>query len=576
MRQFEALLWEPAGVPLLPMPSWFNTFRIRLTVLLGGLSLLLGLGLAAYVNLVAATKLSEARGEILDGITRSITSALAADLREREREVMLLSESPLLARGALNRPEIRQTLDRILQTHPYYAWVGVVSQGGVVQASANGLLEGIDVQKRPWFAHGLLGTFIGDVHEAVLLAKLLPQETQGEPLRFVDFASPIRDEVGQLRGVLATHAHWSWVTDTIRDALPFDSDAQRIEVFVLNAAGEILYPYQAIGALDIPQTGMPQSGHAVLDWGQDRHYLTSIGPVRAGTATELGWRIIVRQPVDSALQPVEELHRALLLISALAAVLFMVVGHRIARHFSRPIERLHRAAQRITAGDERTRIQGESSVKEFNELFDALQTMTHTLVERKRTLEDANARLEQTVAERTAQLRAANEGLDRLAHTDPLTGLHNRRAADVRLHEEHLRSRRNKSQYSVMMVDIDHFKKINDQYGHDGGDQVLQQVASCLTHATRETDFVARFGGEEFIVILPDTHLSGAVVVGEKLRRMLNEADIALVGRVTASVGVASSTEEGDSEDMVVRHVDQALYHAKASGRNRVASWPLG
>lgn len=98
------------------MTSWFSTFRIRLTALLGGLSLLLGLGLAAYVNHVATMRLSEARGEILDGITRAIAGALAVDLREREREVVLLSESPLLMEGSLGRHEVRQTLNRILQT----------------------------------------------------------------------------------------------------------------------------------------------------------------------------------------------------------------------------------------------------------------------------------------------------------------------------------------------------------------------------------------------------------------------------------------------------------------------------
>ncbi|HAY09100.1 MAG TPA: hypothetical protein DCY18_04045 [Thauera sp.] len=556
------------------MTSWFSTFRIRLTALLGGLSLLLGLGLAAYVNHVATMRLSEARGEILDGITRAIAGALAVDLREREREVVLLSESPLLMEGSLGRHEVRQTLNRILQTHPYYAWVGVVSSDGIVQASANGLLEGANVQQRSWFANGLQGAFIGDVHEAVLLAKLLPPQAPNEPLRFVDFASPILDEANQVRGVLATHAHWTWVADTILSALPRDSDVQGIEVLVLNAFGEVLYPYQAVGGLEIPLRGMPQDGHALVDWGGSQRYLTSTRQVRTNTVTDLGWRIVVRQPVDSALEPVYDLNRTLLLISILAATLFMLVGHRVAKLFSTPVERLHQAAQRITAGDESTHIHGESSVKEFNELFSSLQAMTSTLVERRQTVEDINTRLEQTVAERTAQLRTANEGLDRLAHTDPLTGLRNRRAADGRLHEEYLRSRRSHSQFSVLMIDVDHFKQVNDRYGHEGGDQVLQQVATCLAHSMRETDFVARFGGEEFIAILPDTDLSGAVQVGEKLRRILNEVEIAPVGHVTASIGVASSVGTESSEELVIRHADQALYRAKRAGRNRVESWP--
>ncbi len=554
------------------MTHWFNTFRIRLTILFGGMALILGLGLAFYVNQVASARVTEARGEVIDGVTRAIASALAANLTEREREVVLLSQSPFLMQGDLGSQEVRDALDRIMAAYRYYAWVGITDDKGIVRSSARGLLQGQDVSQRPWYAKGREGPFLGDVHEAVLLAKLLEQPDPTEPLRFVDFATPILDEAGELRGVLATHAHWTWVTETVRDSLPDDSERIGMEVLVINGAGEILYPYGTIGTLPIPSGGIPLNDHAVIEWGGQGRYLTSASPVQSATVTDLGWRVIVRQPVETALAPVTNLHHTLLLISAIAAILFMAIAYRLAVAVSRPIERLHRAARRISEGNEAAPINCGSSVKEVEELTDALQAMTHTLIGRKRKVEDINAQLEQTVLERTSQLLAANKRLERLARTDALTELNNRLAADERLRAEFLRSKRSKSEYSVLLMDLDHFKQINDRHGHEGGDRALQAVAALLQSAMRETDFLARFGGEEFIAILPETDRLGAVEVAEKLRRTLNRADIPPAGHVTLSIGAATSNEAEEDEQAVVRLADAALYRAKETGRNRVVA----
>lgn len=184
----------------------------------------------------------------------------------------------------------------------------------------------------------------------------------------------------------------------------------------------------------------------------------------------------------------------------------------------------------------------------------------------------ANATLEIKVAERTAELARANQELRELARRDALTGLPNRLAGNERLHDEFVRMKRTRQPNGVLMMDIDHFKEINDAYGHDGGDNVLRHIAVVLRDALRESDFVARFGGEEFLAVLPNTTAEGALVVGEKVRHTV-ESRIAPIGRrltISISIGMALAQHSHPNPDVAVRMADRGLYEAKRSGRNRL------
>jgi diguanylate cyclase (GGDEF)-like protein len=156
------------------------------------------------------------------------------------------------------------------------------------------------------------------------------------------------------------------------------------------------------------------------------------------------------------------------------------------------------------------------------------------------------------------------------ATLDGLTGLANRRAADDRLRGEFLRMKRSAGRYAVLMIDIDHFKQVNDSHGHAAGDEVLRRVASEILRSVRETDFVARFGGEEFLAILPYTDAAGARMLAEKIRVAVAEADMPAAGRVHVSVGVAIAGPADEDEAVAVALADARLYAAKAAGRNRV------
>lgn len=178
-------------------------------------------------------------------------------------------------------------------------------------------------------------------------------------------------------------------------------------------------------------------------------------------------------------------------------------------------------------------------------------------------------------AELLETTKADNARLEALAHTDPLTQLLNRRALTTRLAAEMERVRRYDSVVTMLMVDIDHFKNINDTHGHLVGDDVLRGVAALLQRAVRSVDLVARYGGEEFVVVLPETPLEGARVFAERIREQMAEHAFANRSgrplRLTASIGVACFPAPGvESVEELFSQADGALYRAKAGGRNRV------
>jgi len=159
----------------------------------------------------------------------------------------------------------------------------------------------------------------------------------------------------------------------------------------------------------------------------------------------------------------------------------------------------------------------------------------------------------------TAQLMSFTE-----LRSDPLTGVCNRRALDEAFSVQFALLHRYDSQFSVAMFDIDHFKRVNDEYGHLEGDRILRQFAQLIDELVRDTDVVARYGGEEFVVILPQTDLAGACTFAERLRRRIEQQF-----SFTASGGVASALD-GDTPESLLARVDAALYNAKSAGRNCV------
>jgi diguanylate cyclase (GGDEF)-like protein len=224
-----------------------------------------------------------------------------------------------------------------------------------------------------------------------------------------------------------------------------------------------------------------------------------------------------------------------------------LVAYGVTLVIARPIERLAAAAARATDGD----LSVDVPVGGRGEVGALTRAVSH-LVGRLRE-------------------REGQGELERLSVTDALTGLYNRRHLVGTLANEVQRSRRLRRTFSVLMADVDHFKKYNDTHGHLAGDAALVKLAEILRQTTRGVDCVARYGGEEFLVLLLETTIATAVIVAERIRsRVATEAFDG--GRITVSIGVAEYPPHGDTPEELIASADAAMYRAKGEGRDRVVA----
>jgi len=183
----------------------------------------------------------------------------------------------------------------------------------------------------------------------------------------------------------------------------------------------------------------------------------------------------------------------------------------------------------------------------------------------------ALAHARQKLAEAHAMLAIKNKELEGLATHDSLTGLSNRFALDKAMNFELKKAERYERPLSLIIMDVDNFKKVNDNYGHPIGDQVLKQMAALIRDSVRESDIPGRWGGEEFLVICPETDSTGARILAENLRKHIENNAFPVPGKITVSLGCATLTAK-DSVENLIKRVDQRLYKAKETGRNRVVA----
>ncbi len=233
---------------------------------------------------------------------------------------------------------------------------------------------------------------------------------------------------------------------------------------------------------------------------------------------------------------------------------------RMGRSIVTPLKRLTAAADRIAAGDLTVQLPVAQD-DEIGHLTRVFNRMTDDLRHSHEEFEAASRALQKQ-----------NALLETLSITDSLTGLFNRKKLDDILADQFERFKRNQRVFTVLMLDIDHFKALNDTHGHLAGDQVLVNVAAILTKSIRSVDYAARYGGEEFVIVLPETNNTAALEMAERIRDRVQSATYQFDGRVTISIGVAHSRPGDATADAVVARADQELYAAKRAGRNRVHS----
>jgi diguanylate cyclase (GGDEF)-like protein len=354
------------------------------------------------------------------------------------------------------------------------------------------------------------------------------------------------------------------------DAIVSLLDAQAVggidEIYLTDAGGRVLVssqkvaePYMASASVSDIIAASRDNQMGLID------YICYRGKAVVGIAAPIpamGWVMITEIEREKAYAEIALLGRltrmlvgGLMLCIGLSAYLF---GHSLVR----PLQRLSRGATRVASGN----LEVDLPVTGLSEVSYLTQVFNHMVASLRcgqEELSAANQALVQT-----------NQELQQLSITDGLTGLNNRNHIMALFQQELARAKRSNQPLAVLMLDIDHFKQINDTHGHQIGDAVLQGLAQALLRSVRDCDHVGRYGGEEFIIILPDSDKSNGAGTAERIRQNASEVDIDTASdplALTISIGVAAYPENGQDVETVLRQADDALYLSKADGRNRVA-----
>lgn len=293
-------------------------------------------------------------------------------------------------------------------------------------------------------------------------------------------------------------------------------------------------------------------------------------PVLASTRyiPELDWGLVAKVSEKEVNSLVSRNDMLIYLAELAIIVVSILVGVGLSMFVSSPIEKLQAHTSRVAKGDllPPPELGGWREVKELASHFAVMV----------QAVKEMNESLQTKVEARTRELNDANEKLEQLAMEDPLTGLNNRRVFDERFRQEFGRAKRHKHDLTVVMLDIDHFKSVNDTYGHPVGDEVLKRIAAHLKATVRASDILARLGGEEFCMVLPESPEKSCVTFLERLRSDISEMEFVTEGRtfrVTCSFGVAGLVADVVSRDVLTERSDAALYQAKQTGRNRIVRY---
>jgi diguanylate cyclase (GGDEF)-like protein len=366
-----------------------------------------------------------------------------------------------------------------------------------------------------------------------------------EPLgRVVVIAAvPIRLASGRFVGALTAKVNLRSVDEILKRFAPVAAG----QVYLITGKGLVITSSRVTSATPMRTKLLPGMAQALLHREASTleyrgfEQVAVVGTLRR--IPRLHWAVVAEVPVQEAYRQVRRLRNETALIVTALLLGVGLLAYFLGLLIVRPLDRLSQGAAQVSGGD----LEVDLPVTSGGEVGFLTEVFNNMV----------------------AHLRASRQELEQLSVTDGLTKLYNRRHLMERLANEIHRCRRHKRVVSVVMADVDLFKKYNDSFGHLAGDEALARVATVLREATREVDCAARYGGEEFVLVLPETGVEGAGEVADRIRARL-AAEEFQGGKITLSIGIAEFPTHGDAPEAVIASADAAMYDAKREGRNRV------
>jgi diguanylate cyclase (GGDEF)-like protein len=372
-------------------------------------------------------------------------------------------------------------------------------------------------------------------------------------------AVPIKAANGRFLGVLTARLNFQ----TIHKFLKSFSLGRSGHVYVIAQDGTLVISSRLIPSPFMKSKLAPRTTQALFKKeAASLEYTDHQGKEVVGTlkrVPQLEWAVVAEIRGEEAYAQIVRLRNLTLLMVSGLLLGIGLTAYILGLTIVRPLDRLTKGAAKVAAGD----LQVDLPVLSGGEVG-YMTEVFNDMVARLHQGRDDLAAINNTLSER-------NRELAQLSVTDSLTGLYNRKHLMETLANEVARARRHKRPFSVLMIDIDHFKKYNDSFGHLAGDELLSKIASIFRESIRSVDYVARYGGEEFLVMLPETALTGGLESAERIRtRVAMETFGNGSKQITVSIGVAGFREHGDAPESIIASADAALYQAKRRGRNRV------
>ncbi len=541
------------GNPLSPYQRFFRLDTVRSKILAFALVVtLIPSGLTAWISYTQNRRaLEEKISQELLSSSAQTAREMDVWLKERLYDLRVFASSyevsENLARGATGSPtqgRLSDYLNSVRERFSDYEELLVLDPQGRLVASS-------EPQPRPLrlpsgWSRELTSTnaLVGDASWDQSLAKGI-----------LLVAVPVQRGDGRMIGALAARLNLRGAREGLQNFAPGSGQA-----YLMASGGKVIISSRTSSAELMQITLRPtllqrltarEGAVVTYESVSGAEVLGSLKPV-----SRVGWAVLAEIPVDAAYEQVRRFRDLSLAVVAGLLLAVTAIAYRLALLIVRPLERLTKGAAEVAEGD--LAVDLPTATGEVGDLTYVFNHMVGRLRQSRQDLDDVNE-----------TLRQQNEELERLSASDSLTGLSNRRILTQRLSEELLRGQRQSHSFSILMLDVDHFKKYNDAHGHPAGDEVLKKVANILRNCTRAGDCTARYGGEEFAVLLSGKGGDTALQLAERIRDRV-AAEEFVGGKVTISGGIAEFPHHGHTAEAVISSADEALYEAKRQGRNRV------
>jgi len=551
----------------------FLIIMLSLLIVVGITSILISRNIATNIikqqitdNLINTTQSRAKHIETLLSEYKGLTKTLATEITFRDA----LNENIFRAQRI---DEVNQRIKTIIETHEEISRISILDKEGIMIASYREG-TGIDKSTHEIFLKGREGVFIGDLHLSLFTNKYVLSISASILLN------------NQFAGVLVINF------DVDKELFKITIDrtglGQTGEAYLVNKDGYMITPSRFIDNVILkqkvdliyteeensvsPDTLLQEKIAIIRDY-------RGIKVLSVHThIPEMDWSMFAEIDTKEVFAPVTQLTYTLLLIFVIILFISIFISSFTSRTITRPLRRLHEGTEEITKGNLDYKV-GTISPDEVGQLSRAFDEMTTNLKKSREELEDYSRNLEKKVKKRTKDLeidiskrKKIEEQLEKLARVDSLTGCYNRRYGLELLDRQIKLSHRSKSPLLLAFLDIDGFKAINDTFGHEEGDEVLKEVVKLFKSTLREIDIIYRMGGDEFLLIFPDSSLKEAPLIKERLNKDLTKLNQTLKKpyKIELSVGLSCyDSANPQPMDELIRIADQRMYEDKKSRKSK-------